>query len=114
MAHEAERTKFKRHSVARVLGESESTGAHLPRPVFSRPTCRWLCSTGGVADRSRMAVAVAEPRLDTSGLKVQSMLRTFTAYLLRMVVDRNAMRTRLGGIQLDSKAIWKMDATRDR
>ena len=100
LAREEERTKSTSHSVAKVPGASGSMGAHTPRPGSSRPTCRWLCSAGGVADCGSKAIAVAGPRLATSDLKVQSMLLAFTAYLLHMAVDRNA--------------IWKIDATRDR
>ena len=97
-----------------MLGESESIGIRAARSGTGPPACRWLCSAGGVADLGSMAIAVAEPRLATSDLKVQAMLHTFSASLLRLVVDRNAMRRRLGGIQLNTRAVRKMDATGDR
>ena len=114
LAREEERTKSTSHLVTRVLGTSDSMGMHAPRPGSCRPTCRWPCSAGGVADRSSTAIALAEPRLAASDLKVQSMMHTHSASQLRLVVDRNAMRPWLCGIRLVTKAIWKTDAIGDR
>ena len=114
LAREEERTKFTRHSVTRALDTSVSMGMHAPRPGSCRPTCRLPCSAGGVADRSSTAIALAEPRLAASDLKVQSMMHTHSASQLRLVVDRNAMRPWLCGIRLVTKAIWKTDAIGDR